>query len=72
MALSDIDEYMKRIAPFRMGGLDRKVLILLKASSQSGVHSNSPFFLMKAKKEKALSPAHERNLDNDASLPISC
>jgi len=37
MALSDIDKYKKRIAPFvgrcRMGGLDSKVLILLKASS---------------------------------------
>jgi len=76
MALPDIDKYKKRIAPFiarcRMGRLDRKVLILLKASSQSCVLSNSPFFLMDAKKEKALSPAQERNLDNTASLPVSC
>ena len=76
MALSDIDKYRKRIAPFvgrcNIGGLDKKILILLKASSQSGVHLNSPFFLMEAKKEKALSSTQESNLDKAASCPVSC
>jgi len=75
MALSEMDKYKKRMAHVvgrcSIGGVARKDLTLLKASSHSGVHLKFSFFLMDAKKEKVLSHAQERNLDKAASLPIS-
>jgi hypothetical protein len=76
MAFSETAKYKNKTAPelglWRTGGLDRKLFICWKASSHSGVHSNFYFFLMEAKKEKALSPAQDRKRDNAANLPVSC
>jgi hypothetical protein len=57
---------------WRTGGLDKNLFICWKASLHSDVHSNFSFFLMEAKKEKALSPVQDRKRDKAANLPVSC
>jgi len=76
MALSEMDKERKMmdhvIGRIKIDGLDRKVLILLEASSHSLFHLKFSFFSIDKKNEKALSSAHKRNLDNAANRPVSC
>jgi len=45
--------------------------MLVKDFSHALVHTNFSFFLIEAKKVNASSPAHDKNLDKAASLPIN-
>ncbi|PNX68671.1 hypothetical protein L195_g064086, partial [Trifolium pratense] len=55
----------------KMGGDAKNSFSCLKASSHWGVHENLSFFFKDVKKWKPFSPAHDRNLDNAAILPVS-